>query len=397
MKSFSGWEKVKLKDVCTVKSGGTPSTSIKEYWDNGTIPWLGSNACKDSHIYKSEKFITEEGLNNSSAKIFEKGTVLVALVGATIGKTGFLDIKATTNQNIAGIFPKDNQKIIPEYLFYAIRNLYPKFISLSNSSFKMANLKFIKNLEILLPQIETQEEIADTLKKVEKIKDFRKESDELTNHFLKSVFFNMFGDLVKNPMNWTVQKLGQLCSFENGDRGKNYPSNHTKNRDGIPFINAGCLLDEGLDESKFNFITKDQFHRLGSGKFKKGDFIFCLRGSIGKFGYNNFVSTGAIASSLVIIRPNSQLIPEYLNYYFQSNLCKIQILKANTSSSQPNLSAGNLKLFNIPLPPIELQKKFALIVKEVKKAKEKQKNSEKKINDLFNLLIRESFRGELNC
>ena len=82
-----------LNDLCHVQSGGTPSRSKKEYWDNGTIPWLGSTVCKNGIVKKAEEHITEEGLNNSSAKVFEKDTVLIALVGATIGKTAFLSFR----------------------------------------------------------------------------------------------------------------------------------------------------------------------------------------------------------------------------------------------------------------------------------------------------------------
>ena len=101
------WPTVELEEVCEVRSGGTPSRSENSYW-NGNIPWVGSAVCKDGEVTKAEEFITEEGLNNSSAKLFPKDTTLIALVGATIGKTALLKFESTTNQNIAGIYPKSH-------------------------------------------------------------------------------------------------------------------------------------------------------------------------------------------------------------------------------------------------------------------------------------------------
>lgn len=111
------WEMVELGEICDIKSGGTPSRQVESYW-NGNIPWVGSTVCKDTYVNSAEEFITEEGLINSSAKLFEAGTTLIALVGATIGKTGFLTFDCTTNQNIAGLVPKDEISLDKKYLLY---------------------------------------------------------------------------------------------------------------------------------------------------------------------------------------------------------------------------------------------------------------------------------------
>lgn len=165
-----------IENSCKVQSGGTPSRKVKEYWDNGIIPWVGSTVCKNSLVLSSEQFITEEGLKNSAAKWFEADTVLVALVGATIGKTGLLKIRATTNQNIAGISPLDADELNSIYLFYALQQLYPQFLALSNDSFKMANLSFIKSLEIVIPPVSLQNRFASLVEKIESLKQKQSES-----------------------------------------------------------------------------------------------------------------------------------------------------------------------------------------------------------------------------
>jgi type I restriction enzyme S subunit len=70
----------RLGDVCDINSGGTPSKKIVSYWSNGTIPWVKSEVCKGDFVYSTNEFITEEGLNHSSAKMFPEGTTLIALV-----------------------------------------------------------------------------------------------------------------------------------------------------------------------------------------------------------------------------------------------------------------------------------------------------------------------------
>lgn len=154
---------MQLGKICDIKSGGTPNTEMTEYWEKGSIPWLTSAICKNDIVESPTKFITEEGLKNSSAKWFEKDTVLVALVGATIGKVGFLPYRSTTNQNIAGIYTKNQNILNQKYLFYALQTLYSKFTSLSNDSYRMANLSFIKSLQIPVPPLSIQQEIVSQL------------------------------------------------------------------------------------------------------------------------------------------------------------------------------------------------------------------------------------------
>ena len=82
--------------------------------------------------------------------------------------------------------------------------------------------------------------------------------------------------------NWTYKKLGEVASFINGDRGKNYPSQKDFVESGIPFINAGHLNDGNIDFDSMNYINDEKYDSLNSGKVKEGDILFCLRGSLGK-------------------------------------------------------------------------------------------------------------------
>ena len=181
------WKIYKFSEKLKISSGGTPSKANKIYWKNGTISWIGSNMCNDEIITKNDgKFITEEGLKNSSAKIYKMNTVIVALVGATIGKTGLLKFETSTNQNIAALEIK-NMDYSPEFLFFLLQNLYYKFTELGGDTFKMANLSFIKNLPLISPPIELQNKFAERIEKIEKLKFI----------FDKALISNIFGKLYK--------------------------------------------------------------------------------------------------------------------------------------------------------------------------------------------------------
>lgn len=159
-----GWEVKRLGEVFDVFSGGTPSTKQNSYWENGIIPWIGSNMCRNEIIKEGDgKFITQEGLNNSSAKIFSSGYVLVALVGATIGKTALLKFDTSTNQNVAGINVPQNKNYTSEFIFFLLQNLYCLFENISKGKFKMANLTFVRNLPIIAPPLPLQHSFANRI------------------------------------------------------------------------------------------------------------------------------------------------------------------------------------------------------------------------------------------
>ena len=171
MTDVSKWSASTIGEQFNVSSGGTPATGEKAYWENGTIPWIGSNMCQDTMLSENDgKFITEEGYAHSSAKWFHKGTVLVALVGATIGKTALLRFDTTTNQNIAAIDVTQNAAFSSEFVFYHMQMLYSKFMEIGSGKFKMANQGFIRQLPLICPPIELQEQFATFVEQTDKSK-----------------------------------------------------------------------------------------------------------------------------------------------------------------------------------------------------------------------------------
>lgn len=166
------WVVKKYGDEFEIGSGGTPSKSRPEYWENGNIPWIGSNMCQNCIINNTDgKYITEEGLSHSSAKLLDKGTIIVALVGATIGKTALLNTSTATNQNIAFINVTGNEEYNSYFVFYHMMSLYDEFMNIGNGDFKMANLSFVRSLPIIKPSLEFQQTFAQRIEAIEQQKE----------------------------------------------------------------------------------------------------------------------------------------------------------------------------------------------------------------------------------
>ena len=185
---------------------------------------------------------------------------------------------------------------------------------------------------------------------------------------------------------WKMVKLGDVCKFINGDRGKNYPSGKDIVENGIPFINAGHLVNNEISFSSMNYITEDKYNQLGSGKIQKGDFLYCLRGSLGKHAIVENLEKGAVASSLVILRPTN-IDVHYLSYCMDSPSISTQLQQTNNGSSQPNLSANSVKQYIVPLPPLEEQKRIADILDKASNLIDLRKQQLEKMD----LLIKSKF------
>src|SRR5205809_5087596 len=127
--SSTGTPLCRLGDIANTSSGGTPDRGVSSYY-GGEIPWLKSGELNDAVVTEAQEFITQEGLDHSSAKIFPKGTLLIALYGATVGKTGILGIDASTNQAICSVTPKSDI-LNRNYLFWCLRNKRIDFLEKS--------------------------------------------------------------------------------------------------------------------------------------------------------------------------------------------------------------------------------------------------------------------------
>ena len=269
--------RVKLGDVFEIGSGGTPSKSHPEYY-GGDIPWVKTGDLKNEYLYEVEDFITEEGLKNSAAKVYEADTVLIAMYGATIGATSILKINACTNQACAAF--KKNEQVIPEYLYYFLRSQKKKFVK-DGVGGAQPNISagYLKKVEMELPSIEDQRVIVDILEKISDIVIKRKQEIQSLDNLIKARFVEMFGDAVANPMNWPVKELKELSvQINSGNTPKGGSENYVE--EGITFFRSQNVWKDHLEMDDIAYIDAATHASMKKSSLKHGDIIIKKTGRI---------------------------------------------------------------------------------------------------------------------
>ncbi|EMW9317128.1 restriction endonuclease subunit S [Campylobacter upsaliensis] len=209
----NSWAWVKLGDICEIVSGGTPSRDKIEYWHNGTIPWVKIADVKNNVVNQTQEFITELGLENSSAKIFKKGTLLYTIF-ATLGETAILNIDAATNQAIAALIEAYDYDT--KFLMYCLMSMKDYVNSLGRGvAQNNINQTMLKNFTIPLPPLCEQQEIVKKLDLLVSLaNDFA-----ITKENLKRIEKRIEKSLLKLALEGSLSKLYRrssptLCAFD---------------------------------------------------------------------------------------------------------------------------------------------------------------------------------------
>jgi type I restriction enzyme M protein len=340
--SQTEFEIIKIGDVFKTSSGGTPLRNKTEYYENGSIPWLKSGEVAQGYIYQAEEFITEEGLKNSSAKLFPVNSVLVAMYGATAGQVGILKFEATTNQAVCAIYP--NEKAIPEYLYWILKQQTQAFVALSGGGGQPnISQQIIKDFEIPLPPLEIQQQIVAEIEGYQKIIDGAK---QVVNNYKPTISINP---------DWEMVELGEVADFKNG-------LNYTKDDKGV------SIKVIGVGDFKNYFYPRiETLETIVIGeKIPKGilleenDLIF-----VRSNGNKELVGRCMIIPELkedvsfsgfsIRLRfNNNECLPPFYCHLFRTDFFR-KALSGKEGANISNISQEVLRLIQIPLPPIEEQ------------------------------------------
>jgi type I restriction enzyme S subunit len=378
-------KKVKLGDVCKIQSGGTPSRGNLNYWNNGNIPWVKISDIKEKHLSRTEEFITQEGLANSSAKIFPKETILYTIF-ATLGEVSILEIDATTNQAIAGLQIID-ENICKDYLYYYLISLKPFVNEIGRGvAQNNINMQILRNFEIPLPSLEEQKAIARKLDKVSGLIEKRKTQLEKLSELVKSRFIEMFGDPVYNPNRLPTKPLAELGSLDRG-RSKHRPRNDTKLLGGpYPLIQTGEVSNAGL------YITEYQntYSELGlqqSKMWNAGTLCITIAANIAQTAILTF--NACFPDSVVGFIPSDEIDAIYMHYWF-SFFQKILDEQA-PQVAQKNINLKILSELQVTIPSKEAQQEFVAFVKQTDKSKFEIQKSLEKLETLKKALMQKYF------
>lgn len=355
-------EKVKLSKICNINAGGTPARNKKEYWNDGNIPWCKISDLSDKYITKVEEYITEEGLNNSSAKLFKKGTILYTIF-ATIGEVAILNIDSATNQAIAGIEIKDNH-IELNYLYYFLKSL--KNI-MQNKSRGVAqnniNLSILRNTEIWVPAKIVQVKIANKLDKVQEIIDIRKKQIKQLDDLIKSQFVEMFGKIEKQKV-----LKEYIISLDAGKSlvGEEECINKV--------LKTGSVSYDYFNEKEIKNLPINYMPR-NEHKVNVGDVIISRMNTaelVGAVGYVwNIDDNIYIPDRLWKANLKDNVNPIFMWQLLIQDDVKEKIKKicSGTSGSMKNISKEKFLKLKVKDVPIDLQNKFAEFVKQIDKQK----------------------------
>lgn len=390
-----GWEWKKLGDVADTTSGGTPNRSIKEYW-GGKIPWLKSGELTDDIIYSNSEFITEEGLRNSSAKLFERGTLLIALYGATAGKLGFLNFNSSTNQAICAIFNHE-QVISKKYLFNYLLLKRDKII---NDSFGGAqpniSQNYLREIKFPLPPLPEQQKIVKVLDatfvKVDNAIALVQENIDKIKKLNESAFNDVFGRLSKTTQFESVESLSKKIQY--GYTGK------TKINGDFYYLRITDIQDQTVNWEQTPFSDIDS-NEVPKYELKKGDIVFARTGATsGKSYLFNDNVKSIFASYLIRVKvKNDMIIPKFLYLFFQSPDYWKQINEMSVGAAQPNVNGKKLGQIILPLPTIDQQHCIVAYLDTLlnKNAKLTQyyQNKLEQLQSLKKSVLDSAFKGEL--
>jgi type I restriction enzyme S subunit len=391
------WEMVRLDDLCRMNSGGTPSRSNLSFY-NGEIPWAKISDIENAEggvIQYTEEHITAEGLASINNRIFEKGTLLLAMYGS-VGKVAFAGMEMTTNQAILGIKIKDESKISYAYLKYWFQTIKEQLLNRAvGGTLQNISLGIVKELQIPLPPLPIQKRIAEILDAADALK--RKDQALLKKYdeLAQAIFIDMFGDPVKNEKGWEVKKLGNLFSspVKCGPFGSALKKEEYVN-DGIPVWIMDNIQDYNFNENGCLYINEDKYLDLTSYSALKGDIIISRAGTVGKMCVlDSEFKSSIISTNLIKISLNEKVLNPYffvkLMKYFGK---KIGRLRTGSENGFTHMNTGVLAGLEFPLPTIPKQNEYINVLKNINyQIQFLGTNPE----NLFQALIQKAFKGEL--
>lgn len=352
----------KLGDVCTIVSGTTPKTSVSEYWD-GNINWITPAELNEDTVVinESKRKITKAGVNSCGLSPFPAGTVILSS-RAPIGKTAIAGTEMYCNQGFKNLICSD--KIHNKYLFWFLRSKTEMLNSLGRgATFKEISKSIVENIEIPLPDLPTQQRIADTLDKVsEGIEVCRKMLEKL-EVMVQSRFKEMM-DSAELGDETTVEKITERVKVGFVGTCEKYYTDEK----GIPMIRTGNITNHGIDMRNLKYVTSEFNKRNMKSQIHNGDLLIARHGSNGQASV--YEGSEAQCLNAVVIVPNQTVAKSrFLAELINSPAIKEQINRTLVGSTQNVVNTKSIANLTIRIPSLKLQEEYESYVEKIDKTK----------------------------
>ena len=354
---------VKLDDICTkIVSGGTPKSTIESFYNPKEIPWLKTGEVNYSRIYDTATYISQEGLDRSSAKLIPINSVIVAMYGQgdTAGRVAINKIPLSTNQACCNLII-DNGKANYEYIYYLLSMLYEKLVSLKNGGAQPnLNVKTIKNIEILLPDLKVQNIVASILSAYDNLIENNQKQIKLLEEAAQRLYKEWFIDLRfpghENveivdgvPAGWNEVSMDKIAEYLNGYAFK--PSDWYE--DGKPIIKIK-ELNEGITAAtprNDGAFIPDKYN------ISAGDIIFSWSATLTAKIWD--AEDGLLNQHLFKVTPKKGISREFV---LQSILRTLDLFRnLTTGSTMKHIQRGKLKEVFVCLPSEHVMNLYAKI------------------------------------
>ena len=377
----------RLGDVCTVISGSTPKTSVAEYWD-GDIKWITpAELNEDSfYLYDSQRHITELGKEKTGLSYMPIGTVILSS-RAPIGKTAIAGCEMCCNQGFKNLICSDD--IFNEYLYYFLKGKTDYLNSLGRgATFKEISKSIVENIEIRLPALEEQKQIARQFGEIYRLISLRKQQLARLDELVKARFVELFGDTILNPFGWKKDLLGTVCDVRDGthDSPQYYES-------GYPLVTSKNVTGGKIDLTDCSLICEADFKKISErSKVDIGDIIMPMIGTVGKPVIVDIEPNFAIKNvSLIKFKADSRVLNTYIRALLQSDYFDDAVLSKVRGGTQKFISLGDIRKLEVLVPPMELQEQFATFIKQTDKSKLAIQQSLDKLETLKRSLMQKYF------
>ena len=401
---MSEWKECTIGELCSnICSGGTPNRSNDSFYNNGNIPWLNTKEVSFNRIYQTENFITELGLKNSAAKWIPQNTVVVAMYGATAGKSAIVKIPVTTNQACCNL-TIDGSKADYRFVYYSLFNRYEHLASLANGGAQQnLNAGLIREFKISVPELETQTKIADILSslddKIELNNQINRNLEEQAQALFKSWFvdFAPFGG--EMPADWKETSLGEVCL-------KVTDGSHFSPQDDpsapYPMFSVKDMETYGFNPTNCKHISAEDFEKMKAGDCvpKIDDVLVAKDGSyLKEIFICSEAREEAILSSIAIFRPNkSKILPEILLFLLKQPSVRKDVGDNFVSGSAlPRIVLKDFKKYRFILPSMQIQQKLVKMLNSIRMEIHNNVDENQRLSVLRDSLLPRLMSGELGC
>jgi type I restriction enzyme, S subunit len=392
-----GWVETKLGIIAEWGSGGTPNRNESKYY-KGSIPWIKTGDLNDSIILEASEYITELGLQKSSAKIFPIGAIIIAMYGATIGKTAVLGIDASTNQ-ACGV-AKVSKIVLPEFLHYYLKSEKQNFIEKGKGG-AQPNISqtVIKEHPFPLPPLPTQHRIVSKLDTLFGHLDALKTRLDRIPQLLKTFRQSVLTQAVTGNAEDYIELGDYEIDIQTGPFGSAlHKEDYIVN--GIPVINPSHIIDGKIIPDNEVAVSTNKLKELSRWILEDGDVILGRRGEMGRAAvYTEKDQKMICGTGSLVLKKSNRMDSNFLLHYLR---CPFTISFLETNSVGSTMVNLNQKIVrSIPIPNLDIkeqQQRIEMIESLFAKAdriEAQYQNLKAKIEQLPQALLAKAFRGEL--